>query len=150
MLTATQLPLIPASVAQLPPDQVPLPFPPAPPVLPVPVERDDTGELRDRAARFVQAVTEVIHGHRPARQLGPWMAPDVYEQLLTRLRNRPGPSRSRPRVASIHLAMSKPGVAEIAARVRHGGRSHALALRLDLDTGSPHGPLWRCTALTWA
>jgi len=148
MLTATHLPLTPAV---RPPEQIPLPFPAAPPVLPVPVERDDTGELRDRAARFVQAVAEVIHGHRPARQLGPWMAADVYEQLLTRLRrSRAGASRRRPQLASIHLSMSTPGVAEIAARVRHAGRSHALALRLELDRDGSHGPLWRCTALTWA
>lgn len=148
MLTATALHLRPQPLEQ---DQIALPIPPAPPVLPVVVEQGDSDELRQRAARFAQAVAEVLHGHRPARQLGPWLAADVYDQLLLHLRGRrAAPSRHRVRVASVHVEMIHRRAAEIAVRLVHGGRSTALALRLDLDSDAPHGPIWRCTALTWA
>ncbi|WP_293785870.1 Rv3235 family protein [uncultured Aeromicrobium sp.] len=132
-------------------DQIPLPFPPAPPVLPAPVERNGTGELRDRSARFVQAVVEVIHGHRPVRQLGPWMTVDVFEHLQDHLhQRRVRASRHRARLASVHVSMVRDGAAEIAGRMVHDGRSHAIALRLERDDAAPRGPMWRCTALTWA
>lgn len=130
--------------------QIPLPFPPAPPALPVPLERENSGELRDRAARFVQAVAEVICGHRPVRQLGPWMAPEVFEHLQDHLHRRTSGSRHRPRVASVHVSVPGATAAEIAGRMVYDGRSRAIALRLERDDKAPHGPRWHCTALTWA
>ncbi|RLV54810.1 hypothetical protein D9V41_14550 [Aeromicrobium phragmitis] len=151
MLTATAFVTDPHPEHRHLDDQIPLPFPPAPPVLPVPVERDHSGDLRHRSARFVQAVAEVIHGHRPVRQLGPWMTADVFEHLQDHLhRRRVRASRHRARLASVHVSMVHAGAAEIAGRMVHDGRSHAIALRLERDDTAPRGPLWRCTALTWA
>jgi len=137
------------------PGQIPLPFPGMTPVLPVPVERGDARPLRERAARFMQALVEVLSGERPARQMAAWMAPDVYEQLSSRLSAHARvPLRARnghgARIVSVHVAMVHDGAAEVAGRMVHRGRSRALAVRLELQTTHRGDKVWRCTALTWA
>lgn len=137
------------------PGQIPLPFPGMKPVLPAPVERGDAKPLRDRSARFMQALVEVLSGERPVRQMAPWMAPDVYEQLSSRLAvharapRRPVPARGA-RIVSVHVAMVDDEAAEIAGRMVHLGRSRALAVRLELHTTHRGDKVWRCTALVWA
>ena len=146
MITATALATDPFG-----PRQAPLPFPPSPPLLPVPVERGDAGQLRHRCARFTQALAEVITGARPVRQLGPWLSRSVYEQLQEHVAGRfaGGPRRS-PRVVSLHISMVDEAGAEIAARMVHHGRSHAIAVRLQRGQ-DPQGRLtWLCTAAEWA
>lgn len=134
--------------------QIPLPFPGLTPVLPVPVERGDARPVRERSARFMQALVEVLSGERPARQMAAWMAPDVYEQLSSRLAaaarapRRPGGRGAR--IVSVHVAMVHDGAAEIAGRMVHRGRSRAVAVRLELQTTHRGDQVWRCTALTWA
>lgn len=147
MITATALATDPLALGQ-----VPLPFPPSPPLVPVPVERGDTGELRDRCARFTQAIAEVIAGFRPARQIGPWLSRDVYEQLARHhdATFGSGASRRCPRVVSLHVAMVSPTAAEIAARMVHRGRSHAIALRLQRRRNHHGRIVWQCTAVEWA
>lgn len=135
--------------------QIPLPFPGLKPVLPVPVERGDARVVRERAARFMQALVEVLAGVRPARQMAPWMAPDVYAQLTSRLAVQArGPLRTRqgrgPRIVSVHVAMVSDEAAEIAGRMVHRGRSRAIAVRLELQTNHRGDRIWRCTALAWA
>lgn len=135
--------------------QIPLPFPGMVPVLPVPVERGDARPLRERSARFMQALVEVLSGERPARQMAAWMAPDVYEQLNNRLMaharapRRPNAARGA-KIVSVHVAMVHSGAAEIAGRMVHRGRSRAIAVRLELQTTHRGDQVWRCTALTWA
>jgi hypothetical protein len=135
--------------------QIALPFPGMTPVLPAPVERGDARPLRDRSARFMQALVEVLSGERPARQMAAWMAPDVYAQLTTRLTAHARvPLRSRSgrgaRIVSVHVAMVHDEAAEIAGRMVHRGRSRAIAVRLELQTTHRGDQVWRCTALTWA
>lgn len=135
--------------------QIPLPFPGLRPVLPVPVERGDARPLRERSARFMQALVEVLSGERPVRQLAAWMAPDVHEQLTRRLSAHARvPLRARSgrgaRIVSVHVAMVHAGAAEIAGRMVHRGRSRAIAVRLELQTTHRGDKVWRCTALTWA
>ena len=147
MITATSLATDPYA-----PQQVPLPFPPSPPLLPVPTERGDAGQLRHRCARFTQALAEVITGARPVRQLGPWLTRGVYEQLVAHVDGRftgPGPRRS-PRVVSVHIAMVGETGAEIAARMVHRGRSHAIAVRLQRGRDHQGRVTWTCTAAEWA
>jgi hypothetical protein len=135
--------------------QIPLPFPGLAPVLPVPVERGDARPLRDRSARFMQALVEVLSGERPVRQMAAWMAPDVYDQLSTRLSAHARvPRRRTPgqgaRLVSVHLAMVHDEAAEIAGRMVHRGRSRAIAVRLELRTTHRGDRVWWCTALEWA
>lgn len=147
MITATALATDPFA-----PRQVPLPFPASPPLLPVPVERGDAGQLRHRCARFTQALAEVITGARPVRQLGPWLSRSVYEQLQQHVTGRfiaGGPRRS-PRVVSLHIAMVGDTGAEIAARMVHHGRSHAIAVRLQRGQDPQGRTTWLCTAAEWA
>lgn len=135
--------------------QIPLPFPGMKPVLPVPIERGDAHAIRERAARFMQALVEVLGGVRPARQMAAWMAPDVYAQLTSRLAvHARVPLRARsgsgPRIVSVHVAMVHDEAAEIAGRMVHRGRSRAIAVRLELQTTHRGEKVWRCTALAWA
>ena len=160
MKTATALSVPPVrppftGMVEPAPGQIPLPFPGMSPVLPVPVERGDARPLRERSARFMQALVEVLSGERPVRQMGPWMAPDVYDQLSLRLAAHARTPR-RPtaahgaRIVSVHVAMVHDEAAEIAGRMVHRGRSRALAVRLELQTTHRGDKGWRCTALIWA
>ena len=135
--------------------QIPLPFPGMTPVLPAPVERGDASPIRQRSARFMQALVEVLSGERPVRQLAAWMSPDVYAQLTSRLTvHARVPLRARSgrgaRIVSVHVAMVHDEAAEIAGRMVHRGRSRAIAVRLELQTTHRGDRVWRCTALTWA
>ncbi|KQX72448.1 MULTISPECIES: Rv3235 family protein [Aeromicrobium] len=137
------------------PGQIPLPFPGMSPVLPAPVERGDARAIRERAARFMQALVEVLSGERPVRQMAAWMAPDVYAQLTARLTlHARVPLRARSgrgaRIVSVHVAMVHDEAAEIAGRMVHRGRSRAIAVRLELQTTHRGEKVWKCTALVWA
>ncbi|MCD9197078.1 Rv3235 family protein [Aeromicrobium wangtongii] len=135
--------------------QIALPFPGMTPVLPAPVERGDARPIRERSARFMQALVEVLSGERPVRQLAAWMAPDVYAQLTSRLSAHARvPLRARSgrgaRIVSVHVAMVHDEAAEIAGRMVHRGRSRAIAVRLELQETHRGDKVWRCTALVWA
>ncbi|HPU14289.1 MAG TPA: Rv3235 family protein [Aeromicrobium sp.] len=147
MITATALVSDPFN-----PSQVPLPFPRRTPLLPVPVEHGDVGELRHRCARFAQVLAEAICGTRPVRQLGPWLSPDVYEQLCRHVKGRfgPGVPARSPRVVSVHVSRVNERSAEVTARIVLNGRSHAIAIGLHRQQDSSERLHWRCTAAEWA
>jgi hypothetical protein len=112
-----------------------------------PVERG----LCRRAQRFVQAVVEIVEGNRSPAQLLRWTSPRVYHEVGRRARLRSRQRRSgqvsgstRARVVSVRVSEPVEGVAEVAAHVRHGVRSHALAVRLERREQQ-----WICTALEW-
>ncbi len=138
------------------PDQVPLPLAGISQLRLTSTSGGQKGNpIQERAAHFMQVLVEVLAGERPSRQLGIWMSPDVYEQLQRKLQSSSrGPQRSRisagTRIVSVHVAMVSDSSAEISARMSQGGRSRALAVRLELHA-SMRGPRqWRCTALIWA
>lgn len=111
--------------------------------------------LQQRASHFMQVLVEVLTGERPVRQLAAWMSPDVYDQLQRRLAAQSRAPRhlhvnAGSRIVSVHVAMVNEATAEIAARMAHGGRSRALAIRLELQSNPRGVKQWRCTALTWA
>jgi hypothetical protein len=101
------------------------------------------------AARFAQAVVEVLGGDRPLPQLVRWTTKRVYNDLGRRVRilGRTAPVEQRlrtvrPQVRSVHVFQPSPDIAEVSVHVRHGQRSRALAARLELGGGR-----WQCTAL---
>lgn len=138
------------------PEQMPLPIPMPRTLLPAPVEHGpvSSGELRHRSGRFMQAVAEVLSGMRPPRQLSPWMTREVYGELtsfVNRKFNRDSDAISqRAQVVSVHVFMVNEDAAEIAARMVVGGRSHAIAARLQHVRDPRERSVWRCTSLAWA
>jgi hypothetical protein len=104
---------------------------------------------RDWAGRFVQAVVEVIAGDRPLQQLVRWTDERVYADLSRRVRvlglTTTAATRhrvERSQLRSVHVFQPHPEAAEVAAHVRHGPRSRAVAARLEAVRGR-----WTCTAL---
>lgn len=93
------------------------------------------------AARFVQAIVEVLCAERPSSQLVRWTSAEVYDEVAARvLAERT--DRPRAVVRSVHVTEPAEGVAEVAALVRRGARCTAVALRLEGLDGR-----WQCTAL---
>lgn len=93
------------------------------------------------AARLVVATVEVLSGRRPVQQLMPWTDDAVYGQIARAVKwRRPA---VRPGVLrSIHVSEPADGVAEVCAVIGSGGRSRAVAARLEGSDGR-----WRCTTL---
>lgn len=109
----------------------------------------DLPDVEHWAACFVQAIVEVIGGDRPVAQLTRWTSAMVYCDISRRVSilgtTSTAASRgrvSRPQVRSVHLCQPCDGVAEVAAHIRHGQRSRAVAARLEVVQGR-----WLCTAL---
>jgi hypothetical protein len=109
-------------------------------------------DVRDWAARFVQAIVEVIGGDRPVSQLIRWTDAAVYLDVSRRVRilgvTSTATTRSRanrPQVRSVHICQPREGVAEVAVHIRHGARSRAVAARLEVVRDR-----WLCTALELA
>jgi len=103
------------------------------------------------AARFVQAVVEVVSSDRPLSQLVRWTDEPVYAEIARRRRsvvlrrgNDPHIRISRQQVATVHVAQPTAGAAEVAARVICRGRSRALAARLEYVRER-----WTCTAISF-
>lgn len=101
------------------------------------------------AARFAQAVVEVIAGDRSLTQLIRWTTPQVYTDLVRRTAalNSVTPVDERrhtlrAQVRSVHLFSPTATSAEVSVHVRHGERSRAIAGRIECEESR-----WRCTAL---
>lgn len=130
------------------------PRPPAvPDIAPItaPTPTAPPTQMRARARRFVQALVEIIDGDRPSIQLLRMSTEAVYDDLVDRLDSlaslsargaRVGPLSTQ--VASVHVEQPDRGSAEVSARIVQGGRSRALALRLDRLEGR-----WLCSAIRW-
>lgn len=128
---------------------------PAPSPVPEPrlllVGADDDGdrEVQMWAARFAQAVVEVVAGDRPLPQLLRWTTARIYNDLSRRVRilarTSVAPQRMRTvraQVRSVHVCRPGADCAEVSVHVRHGQRSRAIAARLERRNGH-----WTCTAL---
>jgi hypothetical protein len=100
------------------------------------------------AARFLQAVVEVVASERPLAQLARWTDAAVFAEISDRrerVADRRAGARSRGGrqvVVTVHISRPEGGVAEVAARVTAGRRSRAIAARLDYSRGR-----WLCTAI---
>lgn len=111
---------------------------------PQPTATADLPEARGWAARFAQALVEVMAGDRPLAQLIRWTTSDVYDEVAGLVAGPGvGPAdAARGVVRSVHVSEPTDGVAEVCALVRRGVRSTALALRLEGLDGR-----WQCSAL---
>jgi Family of unknown function (DUF6459) len=102
------------------------------------------------AARFLQAVVEVVVGDRPLTQLVRWTDEQVYAEIAARQQHvaaqqkQAAVRRSRMQVATVHVCHPTHESAEIAARVVWARRSRALAARLELRRDR-----WLCTAIVF-
>nr|WP_253281019.1 Rv3235 family protein [Arcanobacterium phocae] len=99
------------------------------------------------SARIVGQAIEVLHGHRPVRQLQSWLASGVYRALVCRagLNQRlhgPAPQTSRPAIRRVHVNHPRRRIAEVSVVVHDGFRIRAVALRLEI-----HRDHWIVTAL---
>ncbi|NIK62056.1 Rv3235 family protein [Kribbella shirazensis] len=99
--------------------------------------------------RLAQAVSEVLAGDRPISQLVRFTDDAVFMDLNRRVRmlglNSTAGSRGakeKSTVRSVRVFMPNPSIAEVAAHVRYGRRSRAIALRLEVRRNR-----WVCTAL---
>ena len=111
---------------------------------PRPTARADLPDPRGWAGRLAQALVEVLAGDRPLAQLVRWTTAEVYETVTAAVpARRPRCERPpRAQITSVHVREPRDGVAEVAAVVRHGVRSTAVALRIEGLDGR-----WQCTAL---
>ena len=81
---------------------------------------------------FVQALSEVLCGTRPATQLTGSVSPGVLRALHhgSRWRMANGSPGPRPSLRSVHVSETGHDVLDVCAVVRRGQRHHALALRM--------------------
>ena len=106
-------------------------------------------EARAWGGRLAQAVSEVLAGDRPVAQLVRFTDEDVFVELNRRVRmlglttTATGRgTKERCALRSVRVCRPNAQVAEVAAHVRHGGRSRAIALRMEIRRNR-----WVCTAL---
>jgi hypothetical protein len=106
-------------------------------------------DARAWGSRLVQAVSEVLAGDRPISQLVRFTDEAVFTELNRRVRllglstTATGRGASeRSAVRSVRVCKPARHVAEVAAHVRHGDRSRAIALRMEIRRNR-----WVCTAL---
>ena len=98
---------------------------------------------------MAQAVAEVLAGDRPISQLVRYTDDEVFMELNRRVRllglNTTAMTRGakgKSAVQSVRVFMPEPSIAEVAAHVRRGDRSRAIALRMEIRRNR-----WVCTAL---
>lgn len=110
---------------------------------PQPTARRDLPEPHGWSGRFAQAVVEVLAGDRPVAQLVRWTTAEVFDQLASLVLDAASGGVRSPRavVRSVRVTEPADGVAEVAAMVRRGARTSAVALRLEGLDGR-----WQCTA----
>ncbi|MDX6285688.1 MAG: hypothetical protein QOG53_1173 [Frankiales bacterium] len=119
-------------------------------VAPLITSRAELPDPRPFAGRLTQAIVEVVSGARPAAQLARWTSRAVYDDIagrVTRLARAGAPGLRRiitGSVRSVHVNEPLDGIAEVCAIVQRGGRTVAVALRLEGLDGR-----WMCTELTF-
>lgn len=98
---------------------------------------------------MAQAVSEVLAGDRPISQLVRFTDETVFADLNRRVRllgltttATARGAKERSSIRSVRVCTPAKEIAEIAAHVRHGDRSCAIALRLEIRRNR-----WVCTAL---
>lgn len=106
-------------------------------------------DVRTWSASLALAIAEALQGRRPVGQLSRWVDEHVLATLSLSVSPRlPAGGRQvgvplRPTALhSVHLQLLQPEVVEASAHIQTGGRSTAIAFRLEAWFGR-----WICTAL---
>lgn len=134
-------PTLPAPPAlRLVPPPVAAPAGPAPARPRVPGGRTDPA-TRHAATRLLQTVLEVLDRRRPAAHLATVASPALARRVTASLLAPPRAGRPPARLRTVH-AQRTGSSAEVCARLERGGRSHAVAARIELV-----GDRWVATAL---
>jgi len=122
---------------------------PARPVLRLVPSGPSLPDAQAWAPRLIQALAEVLAGDRPIGQLVRFTDTVVFADISRRVRvlgltttATARGAKERSAVRSVHVFTPATEVAEVAAHVRYGDRSRAMALRLEVHRGR-----WICTAL---
>jgi hypothetical protein len=125
--------------------------PEAPP-LPPDALASATPEARQVARRFLNTCVEILNGYRPVAHIRPLATPADAEAVVGQLmagierlgasRRRVGCRREPVQVRLLRVCEPRPGVAEAAVALGSGGRTWALAFRLERRRGA-----WVSTAL---
>lgn len=106
--------------------------------------RPDTDVLRRAVTALVLLVDEVAAGRRGFPQLEPLLAPTLLRRLGADLRRQRHRTHRPLQVRSVHLGpATADDVVEASVTVARGGRTTALAVRLERHRGG-----WRATELT--
>jgi hypothetical protein len=112
--------------------------------------RDQRAALEAFATRWVTAAVQIAMADRPVTQMLRNCTPEVYADLSERSRavlESAGPHRARiirPVVMSVRTCLVRTDALEVAAHVRHGPRSRAVAARLEHVRGR-----WQGVAVTF-
>lgn len=113
-----------------------------------PVPEVSDAALTQIAQQICRGMAEVLSGDRPANQLVRCTSERVYTDIARRSasaksRRRMTQQRSaHVRVERVRTQRANPRAVEVCARLRRGGRVHALAARLEFVSGR-----WTCVAL---
>lgn len=160
----------PTSASRPAPDQLPLRLiveqellttAPTPTRAPLTVDLAPAGAGADRAAEleeqartwapwFAQLLAEALDGRRSLESLGRWLDEWVLAEVSRRVRLQrrarqrtpSAPAETPASVISLRSQFSRPRVLEVAAHLRRGTRSYAVAFQLVRV-----GDRWRCAAL---
>jgi hypothetical protein len=138
-----------------PPPAVP-PFPEPPPVRPPP--RGPRSNAYAAAQKFVGLCVEILNGYRPPSQLRPMTHPQRFTEISDQILRRTVRVRMTPGEAARHghlvrarrLLLNEPldGVAEAAVVLEHGESTWAMAIRLERTDRRDVGVLgWICTVV---
>ena len=122
----------------------------------VAAEAGKRAELDSFVRRHLTCAVEIACGDRPTAQLLRHCSPAVYSELTRRAQlvakaagTTPATGRGRgairPVLRSAHTSLIRDDALEVAAHVRYGARSRALAARFEVVDGR-----WQCVALEWA
>lgn len=97
------------------------------------------------AGLLARAWLEVRAGHRSLDQLAPLVSPAARRRLASQLAERPArpPIGPPPRVRRLVGSAPCDGVREVTVLIEHGGRTTAIAVRMERHRGA-----WRAVELT--
>lgn len=119
------------------------------PVTVVSPQAADRASLERCLPRLCSVLVEILTGDRNVQQLLRWTTEEVYADLVGRqMRINHACGRDQrvrsvsAKVRNVRVYWASPRAAEVSVHIRQGGRSRALAARIEMINGR-----WLCSAL---